>query len=195
MTPTGVEVPEFSLKVFAAQGAPSYWAYLARPDEVGRIIEEMKGELSSLDERAVIEAVESSPVADDLLWALPAMRGDTLLIGAQAYGEKDWATLDRRRSSLERDGALVFLTTPESFDALMRVAPNLASWLGGFVFAYEDPQARVEEERARRLETLRSWLGKTDDEVIREAKERCLPRDPEYAEWLSLLGHGNLLDV
>jgi hypothetical protein len=34
----------------------------------------------------------------------------------------------------------------------------------------------------------------TDDEVIAAARSGALPRDPEYAEWLVLVGQGDLLD-
>ncbi len=99
------------------------------------------------------------------------------------------------RSELAREGITVLLTTPESFGALMRVAPNLSSWLGGFVFTHEDPRAAVEEQRNRRLAALRAWAGKTDEEVLLAAEQGRLPRDPEYGTWLVLLGRGDLLDA
>lgn len=189
--------PEFSLELFASRrGPPSYWAYLTRPGEVAQALEEVKMELQALDEQASPDVVKPSASAAELLRVLPTLKSDVVLIGAEGYTEQDWATLDRRRSSLKRaEGVMVFVTTFANFDALMRVAPNLASWLGGFVFAHEDLDAGVEEVRARRLEALRSLFDKTDDQVIREAKEGRLPRDPEYAEWLTLLGWGELLDA
>jgi hypothetical protein len=40
---------------------------------------------------------------------------------------------------------------------------------------------------------LRRWSGLEDLEVIRRAEAGTLSPDPEYAEWLTLLGRGDLL--
>jgi hypothetical protein len=77
----------------------------------------------------------------------------------------------------------------------MEAAPNLASWLGGLVFSRQDPGERLAALRQQRLASLRAWSSKTDEDVIRDAEAGTLPRDPEYAEWLVLLGRGDLLDV
>lgn len=46
---------------------------------------------------------------------------------------------------------------------------------------------------AQRLDSLREWSGKTDAMVIAEATDHTMPRDPQYAEWLVLLGRSDLL--
>jgi hypothetical protein len=48
-------------------------------------------------------------------------------------------------------------------------------------------------EIEQRLTALRAWAGRGDAEVIQLAETGQLPRDPEYAEWLTLLGRGELL--
>jgi hypothetical protein len=52
----------------------------------------------------------------------------------------------------------------------------------------------LRQSTARRLAALRAWASKTDGEVVAAARDGTLPLDPEYAEWLVLLGHGELLD-
>jgi hypothetical protein len=86
------------------------------------------------------------------------------------------------------------VTTPDSFGQLMQAAPNLASWLGALAFQYEDPSAWEADLRARRLAALRSWAGRSDEDVVRAASQGRLPTDPEYAEWLVLLGRSDLID-
>jgi hypothetical protein len=83
---------------------------------------------------------------------------------------------------------------PRDLERLQAYAPNLSSWLGGRVWRWSDeipdaPAVDVEQ----RLSTLRRHFGKTDEEVLAAARDRTLPLDPEYAEWLILLGQGNLL--
>lgn len=195
MLPTTMGTGELCLRLLATRGAPSYWAYLVPAAETTRTIEEMAEELQALDERVGVDTIDFSAGAVSLLHTLPTLTKEVLLIGAQSYTEADWVILDRRRSSYAREGATVFLTTQPSFDVLMRVAPNLASWFGGFVFAWDDARRSLEERRTERLRALRLWSGRTDDEVLRAAAEGTLPRDPEYAEWLTLLGRGDLLDA
>jgi hypothetical protein len=191
-----IEIAELALKLFATRGAPSYWAYVSGASESAHVLEEMADELRALDERLSIKVVDSSTQLQSLMREQTEKLPDVLLVAAQSYAEAEWAWLDRRRSLLERaEGAMVFIATPENFDLLMRTAPNLASWLGGLVFMHEDSRARIEARRESRLETLRSWFGKTDEDVEQEAAEGRLPRDPAYAEWLSLLGRGDLIDV
>ena len=72
---------------------------------------------------------------------------------------------------------------------LMRVAPNLASWLGGSVFTYEDIDALAVDQRDSRLASLRAWSGKTDESVIKAAEEGiCLVIQNMLNGWCWWLG-------
>jgi hypothetical protein len=173
----------------------AYVVYLIQPGEPAEVARDIAAELGALDEQTKVEIIESSPGAARLLESVPGCKANILIVDAATYVAADWRLLDRRRSTLAREGITVLLTTPASFSALMRVAPNLASWLGGFVFTHEDPSAVTEQQRARRLAALRAWSGKTDEEVLADAEQGSLPRDPEYASWLVLLGRGDLLDA
>jgi hypothetical protein len=78
----------------------------------------------------------------------------------------------------------------------MRTAPNLASWLGGQVFMFPSHgETGVAAHREQRLAALRAWASRSDQEIVEAAHSGTLPPDPEYAEWLVLLGHGELLDT
>jgi hypothetical protein len=191
--PKIVGTAELALRVLASRGASAYLVYLVEPAAVAEVIEDLGAELRAFDETIAINAMAPSGAAR-LLQELGSVAEEVLLIDVHAYDEADWKLLDRQRSSLGREGVMVFFTTLASFAKLMQVAPNLASWLGGFVFSREDESLRIEEQRKQRLKALRAWSGKADDEVIRAAANGSLPRDPEYAEWIVLLGRGDLLD-
>jgi hypothetical protein len=51
----------------------------------------------------------------------------------------------------------------------------------------------TEEERQRRLADLAAHYKLDNEQVIRLAEARTLPPDPEFVEWLVLLGRGDLL--
>jgi hypothetical protein len=185
---------EFALRCAASEGEAAYLLYVVPSDQSAELIEEVSNELPAMG----IDVRVMGPLATDVLEQVAkAGEGEALLLDATRYGKDDWSLLDRRRSSLQRSGTTALITTPESFADAMRFAPNLMSWLGAEVFASPDPKA-VAAEHARdgqlRLEALRRWSGLTDEVVLEAAAAKTLPRDPEYAEWLVLLGRGDLLD-
>lgn len=187
MSPT-----ELALWILASRGAACYAAYLMDADDVRATMNELCEELPALEPELTVEALAPSSVAE-LLQHLPSYKAEALLIDASRLEDPDLRLLDRRRSELSKEGSVVFFMTHPSFDGLMRAAPNLASWLGGMVFEKASQSPDPEGARETRLTALRAWSGKTDHEVIQEAVEGALPRDPEYAEWLVLLGRGDLL--
>jgi len=184
---------ELALRLNSLRGTAAYAAYLAAPDKIDVAIAELQEELQGFDASATISG--SSPRdASALIVTLAGDPAEILLVRASAFSTADWSVLDRRRSAIAHRGLLVFLTTQSSFDELMRQAPNLASWLGGQVFARPDDEPRLAAHRERRLAALRAWAARSDADVVEAARAGTLPTDPEYAEWLMLLGHGELLD-
>jgi len=181
------------LRSLVLRGTAAYMAYLAVPGEVDTALEDLAEELAALAP-GVQMATLRSRAGPQLIADLAITAAELVLVDARSFAAADWALLDRRRSSLAHRGVLIFVTTSSSFDELMRSAPNLASWLGAEVFVYAGDGVDVEATRVQRLEALRSWASRSDAEVIRAAEEGTLPRDPEFAEWLVLLGRGDLLD-
>jgi hypothetical protein len=195
VAPKLVDPNDLALRILASRGTSAYLAGLVHPRESATILPEVEAELHALDEHVAVRSLIPSPGAARLLHELPSITTEVLLIEAESYGEEDWRLLDRRRSALVRDGVTVFFTTPPSFTLLMRVAPNLSSWLAGLIFSAGMERAMTGEHREARLARLRAWGGMTDAEVALAASEGRLPRDPEYAEWLVLIGRGDLLDA
>ena len=184
---------EFALRLNALRGTAVYAVYLATGDEIEAALAEFEDELRAFDASAGI-ARSPSRDAKELVATLATESAEFVLVDAKSFLAADWELLDRRRSSIAHPGVLVFVTTPRSFDELMRHAPNLASWLGGQVFAYSDDEPLLAAHRERRLAALRAWASQSDAEVLEAARAGTLPPDPEYAEWLVLLGHSELLD-
>jgi hypothetical protein len=191
-----VGLAELAVRLQAFTETISYVALLAPAGALPELVTELRHEIEALDRYAMVRAIAAETSASKLIAELRSSPQGTVLIDASRYNGQDWRFLDRRRSALARRGATVFLTTPESFDELMRVAPNLASWLGALAFAWDDTAGELTaDQKIRRLRALRAWSGKSDAEVLRSAAEGTLPRDPEFAEWLVLMGRGDLLDA
>lgn len=190
-----LEAGPFALRMNALRGTATYAAYLAAPDDIEFALTEIEEELRGFDPGAQIRRI-SLQGARELVAAFPAESDEILLIDARSFSVDDWALLDRRRSAIAHRGVTVFVMTRSSFDDLMRTAPNLASWLGGQVFMFPSHgETDAAAHRERRLAALRVWASRSDDEILEAARSGTLPPDPEYAEWLVLLGHGELLDT
>lgn len=190
---TSTSVPQLALRLHAERRGATYAVYVVPPEHVSGAIAELGEELSLFDPPVVAAALHPA-TGTQLMRDMAEIATEAILIDARAFGRLDWSLVDRRRSSLSRAGVLVLVTTPDSFGQLMQTAPNLASWLGALAFQYEDEAAQESELRARRLAALRSWAQRSDEDVVRAASQGRLPADPEYAEWLVLLGRSDLID-
>lgn len=117
-----------------------------------------------------------------------------ILSGLGRLSAKDWAALNFLRSRLLGDHGLVFLLDRPSLLLLQKQAPDLDNLLTASSWQL-DRQGHALSEKARqeRLEALRTWSGLTDEQVVQKAEQGDLPADPEYAEWLVLMGKGELL--
>lgn len=120
---------------------------------------------------------------------------DVVLVrGLDGWGATEWEDLDLNRSALQRPGTVILWVSEPAMESLFRHAPNLRSWIGGSQFdAAPDPGLMTEQERGERLAQLSAHFGLADSEVIGLAQKGSLPGDPEFAEWLVLLGRGDLV--
>jgi len=57
----------------------------------------------------------------------------------------------------------------------------------------KSPKAPRTIQRFARIAELEEWSGMTSKELISKGEGRTLGADPYYAEWLVLLGRGDLL--
>lgn len=191
--PKSIAAAELALRILACRGSTAFFVFLVSPGLVADTLDDLEAELRALDESLTVGQVATEG-ASRLLHNWPSRTEEVLLVDATAFTEDDFRLLDRRRSDLARTGLSVLMMSATGFDVLMRVAPNLASWLGGQVFTQEAPDDSQAAHVEHRLQALRSWSGKDDEGVLSEAEAGTLPRDPQYAEWLVLLGRGDLLD-
>jgi hypothetical protein len=159
-------------------------------EQTPAILSDLAEEAAAAEDSLEVEVVRPRD-GEELLAFLEGDRKEMVVVDALDFRRVDWSLLDRRRSSLSRRGLTVFVTTPAGFDEMMQSAANLSSWIG-LVFAHpRDPEAAA--FRQQRLASLRQWSGRSDDDVVRTAEEGRIPADPEFAEWLVLLGRGDLL--
>ncbi|WP_437590077.1 hypothetical protein [Sorangium sp. So ce1000] len=100
-------------------------------------------------------------------------------------------SLDYERARLAGHPRGVLLTSEAGLQVLATEAPNFWSWVGPRVW-HLDLRAEQLDAKAR-LASLRLGTGLSDAEVLQRAEAGTLTPDPVFAEWLVLLGRGDLL--
>lgn len=152
----------------------------------------------------VLEIFTESPVASlsgnagvvPIVASIASTEAASLILsGFESWTTQDWRQLDALRSNLTVQRNAFLLLSEPATSLMLNHAPNLASWIGGRVypFTYGTEFLTIDEQEDR-LVGLRSWAGKTDDEIIALAASHQLSPEPEYGEWLVLLGRGDLIE-
>lgn len=114
-----------------------------------------------------------------------------LIVNTDSLDAHAWQELDSARTLLQGGPRVVMVMTEPALAALARDAPHLWSWVSSRVFSVDREAGRLDVKA--RLASLREGTGLTDEDVIRQAEAGTLPLDPVFAEWLVLLGRGELL--
>jgi hypothetical protein len=178
-----------------AQPAPSAWICLLAPEgEVEEAASLLAGALSRTG-RGKAQQIEAPGEPQALVALIHGARGVVVVHGLDGYTASDWSHLDGLRSALARTEAVVLVLAPRAADALHRHAQNIASWIYSRCWRWDRTAELLSEEQKRaRLDVLGGRFGMTDTEVIAAAEAETLPADPEFAEWLVLLGRGDILE-
>jgi hypothetical protein len=188
--PRSISIGEMALRIMARPGA--WFALLVSAGEASRLADRLADEITMLGD-ATPKCTDAAGGAATLAHEACAA-GTLVAAGFEAFDDDEWRHLDLLRSQLVRDQPVVLVLSTQSFERLMRNAPNVASLLGGAVWALDpDAELLTEEEREERLQVLRARFGLSDAEVIERAARGGIPLDAHVAEWLVLLGRGDLL--
>jgi hypothetical protein len=172
----------------------NFWSVLVIPPEQQQhALTELEESIPIFIDEAV-EVIAITPDIEALVHAVQASQVYILLWQFDIWQPEQWQQFDYARSRFSHDKGGVLLLTPNSAVQFQTYAPNFASWIGARVYELQlGLEILTEAESQQRLAALQQFTGKTDVEVIRLAEIGQLPTDPEYGEWLVLLGRGDLL--
>jgi hypothetical protein len=138
--------------------------------------------LDALDLTKLIELLRQPP--DDVV----------LIRGLENWSDSQLEGLDVARGALTRPGIAILWLPLRGLARLFLRAPNIRSWIGGALFGIDADRGLVsDEERHEQLESLRRHYRLSDDEVVAQAESGSLPPDPEFVEWLILMGRPDLV--
>ena len=190
-----ISLTEFALRIVTSGGARHWLVLVGEERALPEVAARLGVEMETLGGGSV-EIITAPQDAVHLTRVVGNVRSGTgiVICGLKQLDEAEWRHLDMLRSRLVRLEAVALLLSASSLGKLSRAAPNLASWIGGAVWSVDLASDALDEaERRSRLATLREWSGLSDSEVVQRAQIGTLPGEPEYAEWLVLLGREDLI--
>lgn len=194
------EIPRMGPGEFAAQleagGSAELWYRLVLPSGCvpEQVAERLTEEVGVVLGQTVGCFDAASGPRDLVNYIRQAGTRPVILFGVELYTEADWRHLDLLRSQTVGGGAKIVLLSSAAIANMENWAPNLTSFIGGATWQL-DPGADYlsADERETRLQALRDAWKQSDDEVVGLAEQGKLPPEPDFAEWLVLLGRGELL--
>jgi len=193
--PRRMGVSDLAYTVSARPGTGDWCTLAVPPGLLPEAVAEDLAEQLRIFTETTVHLVTATDDADAIIRTFEKTAPGILIVKeSEPLSDDTLRRLDFARSRLMRDDAVVLVLRLATLRKLLHVAPNLASFVEGFV-AMLDPDAEVlsPSEKESRLAALRAWAGLTDAEVVALASQGKLPSDQEYAEWLVLLGHGGLI--
>lgn len=188
-------VAELALRVATTTGTAS-WLVLVVPEGREREIAiQLSEDIQALGQVKVAELTEV-PGAESLINAIREAPSDSVVVvtGLDLLTNIEWEHLDLLRSRLLSKRSVVLVLTRSGAGVLTDRAPNLASWIGGAIWELDLARESLSpEDRDARLTFLRKWARKSDEEILGMARAGKLPKEPEFTEWLVLLGRADLI--
>ncbi len=168
---------------------------LVLPDGVQRVVEDLRQELSIQTDASLLIIEKDEDGLDAVFEKFRTAAEPVIFIsGLDRWSDHDFAALDINRSRLETRAFVIFGANLETLARLVDRAPNLRSVIGGNIFLWTpDAAMMAPAEIEDRLRQLREHYGKTDAEILVEASEGTMSPEPQFVEWLILLGRGDLV--
>ena len=173
----------------------NFWSVIVTaPEQQQQALIELEESIPIFIDESV-KLISITPDLEALIDAVRSSEAYILLWQFDIWQPEQWKQFDYARSRFSHDKGGILLLTPHSAVQFQTYAPNFASWIGARVYELQlGLEILTEAESQQRLEALQQFTGKTDAEVIHLAETDQLPTDPEYGEWLVLLGRGDLLE-
>ncbi len=193
MNPPRTTIAEFASRVLLRANDGDWLVLMAPALEQSRVIDELTGELAQLG--GLPQVIHAAADVRGLIAQLVQGGTHISIVSGLDLDSEAWRRLDAMRSRLGGRAPVVAVIDRASADKMAASAPNILSWAGGAVFELQPEEERLSQaERDDRLTALRDAFGLTDAEVIKQAQEHLISPEPEFSEWLALLGRGDLID-
>lgn len=169
------------------------WQVLIVPEgRQAELVDNMVNELTALLDRTVVHcAVGTADEMEDA--ARSDLDAPLIMMISPGFSDDEWRIIDMARTRLERNGQTLLIMPATAVCRLPSLAPNLWSWISDGVWTYAPEGGLGADERAQRLDSLRSHFRFDDAELVRRVGSGEILIEADVAEWLVLIGQGDLL--
>jgi hypothetical protein len=187
---------ELASRVWLDAEAGGAWFLLLLEEgaEAGAVADEIAAECAALSPRLAQHRLRVADGLPALIGACTTGEGALVIALADGIDNVTLGQLDEARSAILRAAAGVFLLPDRDLERFAREAPNLASVLAVRTFAWgDDPGLLDADSREAMLVGFRERSRMSDADLVAAATAGAAPAEPYVAEWLVLLGRGDLL--
>jgi hypothetical protein len=183
---------EFVRRAIERTGGNS-WLGLVVPDD--RLADVVKQTAAGIASESEIEVFRVDAPADAEALARAGRRAGILVASlTDAWPPGAWARLDALRSRLQREHRTVLVLSESAARHVFREAPHFSRLFTGSVWDLApEPDEMSDADRRARVASLEQWGDLSTRDMIARAEAQALPPEPEYAEWLVLVGRSDLL--
>ena len=177
---------------------PSGWSVvIVEETRLDETTEALREELSFLLEEdeggGIVQVLSKHHAGPALIAQIALLKLDDVVLLPLPFDvvESVARALDYERGRLLGGPRGVILTSETGVRTLAAEAPNFWSWVGPRVWSVDSRAGQL--NRDARLASLREGSGMSDAEMLLRVEARTIKLDPVIAEWLVLLGKGDLL--
>lgn len=163
--------------------------------QTDRTVEDLRDEIDA-DTGESLACVDVTALsAEALIGQLTSVHEPGIVVsGFESWTDEQFIWLDIKRGQLETDHFVILKMNLETASRFLRSAPNIRSYVASNIFfVAPDTSGMSLEEVDRRLDQLRSHFQMSDDELIKGLSDGTKQFEPEFAEWLILLGRTNFV--
>jgi hypothetical protein len=189
-----MDATDAALRLVSRRGEGDWFVLVSQlGEDVVTIANEFADTLETVS-RVSIHRIVDAKDAENLAKQMALYQGPIVVSGVHLWDSSEWAHLDQLRSRFLRTERTVLVIDEQTLRHIMQLAPNFSSWLGANVVRHQSHSpVLTTEERESRLAALRNRFGISDTDVVFQAESGTMPSDPEFVEWLVLLGRGELI--
>ena len=194
--PDPIPQPAFEIgRRLEIRGTDSWFAIVGPDDVEGEALADFTLELeATLGAPIGSLSVKGMPLATVRKLLAQPSTDTVILSGFESFKPPVWRMWDINRSGFVRPGPIVLWVSTGALTKLCISAPNIRSFVGGSMFVLSPSgQAMTEAEVRARTQELETHYGMRGDEVIARAIAGNLPPEPQFVEWLILLGRRDLV--
>ncbi len=172
----------------------SWWVVVSNSIDLLDVVGDFCFELETLTKSPTRSVAQFRLSVEELRTALSEPCNDIVVIIIGEWTSDEWEAFDINRSTFERPGAIILWMLMDQLNFLPEKAPNIRSYIGGSIFMLgADGGDMTAAERDERLVDLQTKFKMTNQQFLAEVSAGRIGTDPQFLQWLVLLGRGDLI--